>query len=157
MSVKSLLVASIVMFSLGGQSSAQNPICLHFSGDTDTCNDWYGPPVASTTCFDTPCVGEYCLRPWESAPIMQNYDIPFDVATEPQQGQSKHESQLNSFPCYRSHPCTACWFHEGHQTFYCGVDLNNPGTFFWWVLFYEDMGKCPPIFTSIQDLNDKVS
>lgn len=154
--VKSCLL-SVALLSWHAQCWAQDPFCLHFGEDTNTCNDWYGPPVESTTCFDTPCVGGVCFRPWESSPILAVYDTPFVVASEPTPEQGTRESMLVGFKCYNGHLCSGCWLDEQSQSSFCGLDPFDPDEMNWWVFYFEDVGPCPPIFTFIENLFDKVS
>ncbi len=156
MGLKIVGLAVLVFTLMSNESSSQTTICLHFGNNPQkSCNDWYGPPISSTPCLHMQCIAGLCPLPWEYAPIMGNYDIEYTEATEQVGNQSIREAELVTYPCYNAHVCEVCWVDQNRNGLqFCGLQMNPQLYFRWWVLFYDEIGKCPPVFTSAEPRTD---
>lgn len=116
-------------------------LCGVITANLVRCLDVYGEPF-DTSCTNVPCVLGVCPLPWESTPVLQNYNVLRPTARAGEVGEEEVKLDWLHFACYHSTVCDGCLYDENWGIFFCQTDLFAPG--FNWNLWWPfDDGPCP--------------
>jgi hypothetical protein len=100
---------------------------------TASCFGLYGPPVTSS-CLSTPCVLGVCPLPWQSTPILGNYNIQKAMGRPAEEGETPTLHSVRYLDCYNGTPCVGCRVDPIDGWSYCNMNLFGAG--FKWQLPY---------------------